>query len=481
MAYEPGKQPATRTKKHVARLERERQQSRIILYVFIGILSVVVLLLVYGYLDIKVFQLRKPVAKVGETEILANQFEPRVRLQRQNLLMQYNQYAQYGQLFGMDVNAQLQQIQSQLDAPTLIGQSVLDQLINEEIIRQETAKRGITASEQEIQKEMQTTFDFYPNGSPTPTLTPTELVMPELPAESLAIVSLTPTASATPEVTSTPEFTATTESISGTPAVDVTSQASSTSAPTATLEPTATVTPTAGPTSTPLPTATPYTLEGFETQLNDAETSMVKLGFTEVEYQKLFEMQVLQSKLREEITADTLQTEKQVWARHILVSDAALAVTVIERLKNGDDFASLAIELSEDTGSAVNGGDLGWFGSGAMVAEFETAAFALEKPGDFTQEPVQSQFGYHIIQLIAKQDRPLTQEQYEAAKDKVFQDWLTAAREEYNVEIFDFWKERTPSEPSFITMATDSANAQSTALIEERNGTLTAQAPTAAP
>jgi peptidyl-prolyl cis-trans isomerase D len=475
MAYEPGKPPATRTKKHVARLERERQQSRIILYVFIGILSAVVLLLAYGYLDIKVFQLRKPVAKVGETEILANQFEPRVRLQRQQLLGQYNQYAQYGQIFGMDVEDQLRQIQSKLDAPTSstlalngitsVGEDVLNQLINEEIIRQEAEKRGITVSEEEIQKEMQTTFDFYPNGSPTPSLTPTQLIMPEIPAESLAIVSLTPTA------TQTPRFTAT-------PGANETPQPSAT--PTNTLAPT--LTPTAGPSPTPLPTSTPYTLEGFENQFTDAKDSMVKLGFTEASYRNLFEIQVLQTKLREEITADVPQTQKQVWARHILVSDAALAVTVIERLKNGDDFAALALELSEDTGSAVNGGDLGWFGNdGTMVAEFATAAFALEKPGDFTQEPVQSQFGYHIIQLIAKQDRPLTQEQFEAAKDKAFQDWLTAAREEYNVETFDFWKERTPSEPNFITMATDSANAQNTALIDERNQTQTAQAPTATP
>lgn len=474
MANEPGKKSAANTKKHVARLQREQQQSRIILYAFIGILAAVVLLLLYGYLDIKYFQLKRPVAKVGETEILASQFEPRVRLQRQQLLGQYNQYAQYGQLFGMDVEAQLQQIQSQLDAPTSIGQSVLDQLINEELIRQEAAKRGITVSEDEMDESMQSTFDFYPNGSPTPSATPTELVMPELPAESLAIVSLTPTASATPGITNTPEFTATAAIIStGTAGIDGTAAPSFT--PTATLEPTAspTASPTAGPTSTALPTATPYTLEGFQSEFNNARDSIIKLGFTEGDYRKFFEIQILERKLKDEITADVAHTEKQVWARHILVSNPAVALTIIERLKNGDDFAALALELSEDTGSAVNGGDLGWFGSGAMVAEFETAAFALEKPGDITPEPVQSQFGYHIIQLIAKQDRPLTQEQYDAARDKVFQEWLTAAREEYGVEIFDFWKERTPSEPNFITMATDSANGALTAAAEEK---LTAEA-----
>lgn len=222
MDKETGKKPVLH-KKHVARLERERQQSRIILYVFIGILAAVVFLLVYGYLDINYFQLQRPVAKVGETEILANQFEARVRLQRQQFVGQYNQlasqydqYQQFSQATGMDLSQQLEQISSQaqqiqgtLDSSESLGQIVLDQLVNEELIRQEAKKRGITVSEEEMTEAMQGTFGFYPNGSPTPSPTATQLTLPELPAEALAIVSLTPTASATPEVTATPEFTAT--------------------------------------------------------------------------------------------------------------------------------------------------------------------------------------------------------------------------------------------------------------------------------
>ena len=475
MANESGKKPAIRTKKHIARLERERQQSRTILYVFIGILAAVVLLLIYGFLDINYFQRKRPVAKVGETEILINQFEPRVRMQRQQLLAQYSQYAQYAQVFGVDVNAQLQQIQSSLDSPTSVGQAVLDQMINEELIRQEAKKRGITVSDEELNESMHDAFGFYPNGSPTPSLTPTQFTLPELPAEALAIVSLTPTASTTPETTVTPEFAATAALTTGTPGVDVTEAPTST--PTATVEPT--IEETAIPTSTPRPTATAYTLEGVQTEFNDAKDRLMKLGLNETDYRALFELQILERKLKDEITADVARTEQQVWARHILVSDPANAASIIERLKRGEDFATLALELSEDTGSAVNGGDLGWFGSGAMVPEFETAAFALEKSGDFTLEPVQSSFGYHIIQLIAKQDRPLTQEQYDTARNTAFQDWLTAAREEYGVETFDIWMEYVPTEPNFITMATDSANAQNTALAEQD-----AQAtdePTAAP
>ena len=167
--------------------------------------------------------------------------------------------------------------------------------------------------------------------------------------------------------------------------------------------------------------------------------------------------------MTEIVTVDVARTEEQVWARHILVADEATAKDLIKQIQAGADFAELARTNSTDVGSGANGGDLGWFSKGAMVAEFETAAFALENSGDFTTEPVQSQFGFHIIQLIAKQERPLTAEQYQQAVDTAFQDWLTAAREDYNVETYDIWKQRVPIEPNFITAATEAAGAQMTA------------------
>lgn len=421
-------------KKHVARLQREKQQSRAILYAFIGILAAVVLLLVYGYLDINYFRLKQPVAKVGEREIFVNQFQPRVRLQRQQLLAQYAMYQQYAQ-FGMDVTTQLTQVENQLNATEQIGQSVLDQLINEQLIRLEAAKRGITVSDAEMTEAKQGAFNYFPDGSPTPSVTPTELTLPDVPAEAYKIVTKTPIPSATPDFTATPDLTATA---------------------TATLEPTATLSATAttGPTSTPEPTSTPYTLQGFQTSFKDTQNNLAALGMSEKDFLAFFEIQVLQKKLIDDLTANVPHTETQVWARHILVADAAVAKVVIDRLNSGEDFATIAKELSTDTGSAQNGGDLGWFGTGQMIPEFETAAFALKKPGDYTTTPVQTTYGFHIIQLIAKQDRPLTAQQYDTAKNKVFTDWLAAARTTYGVETFDLWKQYVPTEPNFASMAT---------------------------
>jgi len=85
----------------------------------------------------------------------------------------------------------------------------------------------------------------------------------------------------------------------------------------------------------------------------------------------------------------------EVHARHVLVKTKEEATAIIKQLDGGAKFEDIAKEKSSD-GSAGQGGDLGWFGPGQMVPEFEKAAFALEV-GSYTKEPVQTQFGWHII------------------------------------------------------------------------------------
>jgi peptidyl-prolyl cis-trans isomerase C len=82
------------------------------------------------------------------------------------------------------------------------------------------------------------------------------------------------------------------------------------------------------------------------------------------------------------------------------------ALEVLQKVQAGGDFAKLAEEFSDDPGSAKQGGDLGYFRDGQMVPPFETAAKAL-KPGEVTTDPVETQFGYHIIKMIEKRVAPL--------------------------------------------------------------------------
>ncbi|MBN2871283.1 MAG: peptidylprolyl isomerase [Halothiobacillaceae bacterium] len=97
--------------------------------------------------------------------------------------------------------------------------------------------------------------------------------------------------------------------------------------------------------------------------------------------------------------------EQQHRAAHILVDDEETARELLDKLGNGADFAALAREYSTDTGSGENGGDLGWFSLDQMVEPFANAVAELE-PGELTQNPVKSQFGWHIIKLEGVRESP---------------------------------------------------------------------------
>lgn len=84
---------------------------------------------------------------------------------------------------------------------------------------------------------------------------------------------------------------------------------------------------------------------------------------------------------------------------HILCEKQSKALLAMEKLNKGEPFNKVAMEMSECP-SRKRGGDLGEFGRGRMVREFELAAFSL-KPGEVTKEPVRTQFGYHIIKRTA--------------------------------------------------------------------------------
>ena len=96
---------------------------------------------------------------------------------------------------------------------------------------------------------------------------------------------------------------------------------------------------------------------------------------------------------------------EEVHAKHILVDNEADAKKIIADLGKGGDFAALAKQYSKDTTAAAQGGDLGFFKKDEMVPEFATAAFALQ-PGQVSQTPVHTQFGWHVIQVIERRQAP---------------------------------------------------------------------------
>lgn len=143
-------------------------------------------------------------------------------------------------------------------------------------------------------------------------------------------------------------------------------------------------------------------------------------------------------KHKEEFTPTT-----QIKASHILVKTSAEAEKVLERLKKGEKFGDIAKAVSQDPGSAKNGGDLGYFSRGQMVPEFEKAAANL-KVGEISI-PVQTQFGFHIIKVTDKKKGAVIE--YEKIKEMIsqrlsgekqkeaFDQYLAELKKNYKVEI----------------------------------------------
>ncbi len=151
--------------------------------------------------------------------------------------------------------------------------------------------------------------------------------------------------------------------------------------------------------------------------------------------------------------ADTPQQEFR--ARHILVQSRELAEKVIAQLKGGADFSKLAKNLSID-GSKDNGGDLGWFSPNAMVKPFSDALMQLQK-GQYTQAPVQTQFGFHVIRL--DDVREASPPSFDQAKEQLAQIVQRKKLQKYSDELLAAAKVDPPlqaAEATATTPATDS-------------------------
>ena len=168
----------------------------------------------------------------------------------------------------------------------------------------------------------------------------------------------------------------------------------------------------------------------YDSHKNDFQTGeQRKVQYLWISHQsEKNKVQISEPKLREFYDQNKARFSKpeQVKARHILLKtegkdEAAVlqqAQELVTKLRGGADFAALAAEYSDDPGSKEKGGDLGFFGRGSMVAEFEKAAFTLQ-PNQIS-DPVKTQFGYHIIQTLGKQ--PAYQMDFALVKDQIYRE-----------------------------------------------------------
>jgi len=381
------------TPKELVRRRKTRQQNRN-LFIGLGALAlVIVALFATALIQEFVVKPNSPVAVVEGSEIKTDVYQRRVLFQWDNLQRQLTQWMQLNIQYDSDpeddagpFDQQISQLRSQIENPELMGAEVLDRMIEEELIRQRAAEDGLQVSATEIDEEIERQFGFVRNPTPTPIVTPAIITSTQIITNSVGVTS--------------------TEVIEST--------------------------------ATPRPTVALMTESEYQQNYSDTLGNLKDtLGFREADFRTLIESSLLENKLRERIGEGVSTTEEQVKARHILFKpdaeaedqDAALigaesrAQEAHERLVAGDDFAELALELSEDASNAEDGGDLGWFGRGRMQPEFEAVAFS--QPVGQLSEPFTTTFGYHIVLVDEYDDsRDVEESTLNQRQSQAFDDWL---------------------------------------------------------
>jgi len=402
------------------RAEREEEIQRLLIRGTLAALVVVGVIVVIAFLYSQVIVPGQVVATVNGQNITVGQFQERVRFERALLNEQIQRAVAQFESFGMDPNQLFQQPPystwlNEINFPDQLGQRVVNDMVDDLIIAQQAESLSISVDEERVEESIQDYFGYDPTQvaligadpteTPTPTITPTPFVSP------------TPS----PIPTSTP-----------TPAVEETAEV------------TPETTPDAAPTLIPSPT---MSAEEVEEQFNE-NVDLFRDGLalagdvSQSVVNDFFQRRALRDAVSENV-ADVGETELYANVRHILVPTEEEAQDVLEALEAGEPFSALARAVSEDTGSGSRGGELGWSPLSNYVEPFADAAEEAEIGA--IVGPVESDFGFHIIQVRAREEREVDENQIDSLRAAAFAEWLDAQREENTIEIFDdVWANNVP-------------------------------------
>ncbi|MBX2997732.1 MAG: peptidylprolyl isomerase [Caldilineaceae bacterium] len=523
-------EPKVETRKQTrVRLSVQRRNRRITMIVG-GVLALALILVIVGIISEMVIKPNSVLARVEGRPIVTRDFWERTRLRQGELQSQLQQYQIFSAQFG-DQNifaSQIAQIQATLSSPLSLGTQVLNQMIDEQVIRIRAEELGITVTDAEVDEALReeiargqgavtvpqatataeagaeataTALLFTPTPTvavtETETITDTDAVLgtgepatPEPPtiltdelyqqglatlsdtlrqrsgisldgyreiirtqllaeklqeqigAEQVAateeqievrhiLIRFDETAGIAPgeEITETEEITPDAEIA---PDEEITEGEDATDEPVAETETESeTLTDTEPVTETVTLTVT-NPLTGTEV-VTSTETVTDTETLTDTETETVAD--------DEPVAESEVVTDTETTVDPAVISDEsrdeaaalALAQELRERILAGEDFAQLAAIYSEDPGSGMDGGNLGWVGRGAFVPEFEEAAFAL--PIGEISQPVRSQFGYHLIEVLNRdENRPKDENQLRQERAQAFNNWLQEQILSLNIE-----------------------------------------------
>lgn len=424
-------------REYASRKEQEADIQRLIILVTIVVAVLVAVILVAAFAIDQFVVPNQVVATIDGQNVTVGDFQRRVRFERVIRNERINQEIANLVGAGLDPNLLAQQEPystwlRELQVPEQLGSRVVDEIVEERLVRAEAAERGISVSEADIDQQINEFFGYdpeqlaligaEPTATPEPTITPTPFVSP------------TPS----PEPTATPTLEATAESTAE-----------------ATAEATSEIAPTAFPTIPAAPTIDATEITTLFNSTRDTFFAAIRrdAGWSDDQIRSYFEYLALRKALTaaiadEEGEGGTLHAN----IRHILVATEEEAQDIIDALNAGESFANLARAVSTDQGSAQTGGEYTWAPVNNYVEEFADAIREAEI-GEIVG-PVETEFGFHIIQVRGKENRELEGTAADQADDIAFFQWLeelrTGAEESGRVEVFPAWTENVPADPPFI-------------------------------
>ncbi|MCY3834334.1 MAG: peptidylprolyl isomerase [Chloroflexi bacterium] len=403
---------------YVSRADKEEQLQK---WVIRGVIAVVAVLASLVAITFAIEQLIVPnqaVAVVNGDEVSVREFRQQYQLERNRLLLQLNQL----QSSGFDTQQLAQQEPyktwiSEVNVPDQLGLRVINDMVDDRLLAQEAAARNISIDEAALRRSVEEYFGFDPT--------------------EVALIGVEPTATTEPTITPTPV-------VSPTP--------SNTPEPTPTLDPAATMEATASePTVTPQPTVVEPTLSAEEVRQNfqqneeDYRAYFDRVGVAAETLDGFFQRLALEGLLADELVPDD-GSLLYADVRHILVEDEETAQQALQALEQGESFAALARALSTDSGSGSRGGELGLAYVGNYVPEFRQAIEEAEL--STLVGPIESEFGYHILQVRSKEARSGADIEFQLERAKRQElDLLTQSlrdQQSDSFEIFDSWLDYIP-------------------------------------
>jgi hypothetical protein len=401
--------------------DHRRQQMLIVGLALVGVVTVLVI--AGGALNEYFLKPRKVLASVEDRDITRREYW---KYREYSLINQATQYQQFAMMVQGEQQQQYlilaQQARAQLNdvwGSTDTDPATLNRMVEDQVYLQGIDELGLSITDQEVDDFV--LQQFQPADSPIFTPTPSPTLIPERAdwatqtAEAIAALE-TAESAATPAAVDD----------AGTPvAVDEATPAAVDGTPVA-------IVGTPEGTPEPMPTLSPEEArQTAEANLADYDEQVLDLAHMSIDdYSNLIARPSLaRQKVESHFRQELGQRAEQVRAAHILVGTEELANRIYEELQTDPfRFAEIAREQSIDEGTAPNGGELGWFPRGIMTEPFEEIAFAL--PAGEISEPFETEFGWHIVLLLDRDEaRALTDQQITDVTQRMQTRWVEEQRE----------------------------------------------------